>query len=92
MVGEQADHKLNNLNKYTLETWKQLIEMHLSKMNDIVNDNYTLPEAIISQLDIFLKQEEKFIKIDLTVAVLSSFPIFIFDYYGSKYISELLNN
>ena len=92
MVCEQADHKLNNLNKYTLETWKQLIEMHLSKMNDIVNDNYTLPEAIISQLDIFLKQEEKFIKIDLTVAVLSSFPIFIFDYYGSKYISELLNN
>jgi len=92
MVGEQTDHKLNNLNRYTLETWKQLIELHLSKMNDIVNDNYTLPESIISQLDIFLKQEEKFIKIDSTVAVLSSFPVFIFDYYGSKYISELLNN
>jgi len=62
--------------------WIQIIIEHLKKMNYIVNDNYTIPTSIIPQIEIFVKQLEKHINIDETVAVLSAFPIFIFDYYG----------
>ena len=52
-------------------------------MNFIVNDNFEMPEKIISQNEIFSKQVEKCLNNDDKVAVLSPFPIFLFDYYGS---------
>ena len=61
-------------------------------MNFIVNDTFELSVKQISQIDIFLKQLEKFILKDATVGVLSAFPIFVFNYYGYEYISNLLSD
>ena len=89
-VNQECNPAYINMPKYEKSIWILLIRLHLNKMNHIVNDNYSLPDRIIPQLEIFSNQLEKYINIDSTVAVLSSFPIFLFDYYGYKFISELL--
>lgn len=91
MVSDECNNQFIDLTKYTREMWIQLIELHLKKKNYIVNDDYSLPTENVSQNDIFLKQLEKYISKDSTVAVLSSFPIFIFDYYGYDIIKKLLS-
>ncbi len=84
IVGSQCDTKYLHFSKYSKETWKNLVENHLNKMNYIVNNQYDFPIENYSQSVIFKNQREKYIKIDSTVAVLSGFPVFIYDYYGSK--------
>ena len=59
-------------------------------MNFVVNDDFILPKDSIAQIEIFLNQLNKYIKIDSTVAILSAFPIFLFDYYGHDVINELI--
>jgi hypothetical protein len=90
IVSEQCDNKLIDFTVYTKSIWVQLIELHLKKMNYIIKNDFGIPSEKISQNDIFSKQLEKYINIDLTVAVLSSFPIFLFDYYGLAKLLELL--
>lgn len=92
LVSIQAKKELINFNSYTKETWLMLIDFHLRKMNYITNGSYIFPLSIIAQNIIFSKQEEKYINIDSTVAVLSSFPIFLFEYYGHEFITNLLEN
>lgn len=61
-------------------------------MNYIVNNTYTLPLKIESQLNIFIKQKEKYINHKCpTVGVLSAFPVFILDYYGCEKTTNILN-
>ena len=69
---------------------QKLIETHLKKMNEIVNNTYEFPVSIVDQLTIFNKQLEKYINIDQTVAVLGAFPIFLHDYYGNEVIKKRL--
>ncbi len=92
LVNEECNNELMHLTAYTKDIWIQLIELHLKKMNHIVKEDYSLPTKNISQNEIFEKQLEKHINIDFTVAVLSSFPVFLFDYYGFEFISELLSD
>ena len=91
VVGRESQNELQHINKYTIDIWIQLIDLHLKKMNYITYNSYVLPKECISQKNIFAKQLENYINIDSTVAVLSSFPIFLFDYYGHNYISKLLS-
>lgn len=88
IVSNEADSKLIDLTAYKKETWLKLIDANLKKMNYIVNGNFTLPKSIHSQEEVFKYQIEKYITIDETVAVLSSFPIFLFEYYGTKLLEE----
>lgn len=81
VVADGADH-LKHFSRLSKQDWNKLIEIHLKKMNSIVNGTYVLPTILITQLDVFNNQFAKFINIDSTVAVLSGFPIFISDYYG----------
>jgi len=74
---------LIHIHQYDLDIWKKLIENHLKKMNEIVYDLYEFPNVIVDQPTIFQKQIEKHIKVDQTVSVLSSFPVFLHDYYGN---------
>jgi len=92
LVSEASKKEFSQLTSYTKGIWIELIEIHLKKMNHIVNAEYVLPIENISQIEIFLKQLEKYIKIDSTVAVLSAFPVFLIDYYGIIYISELISD
>jgi hypothetical protein len=84
IVADSGNKEYRDFTKYNLEIWKNLINAHLRKVHYIVNDSYSLPSDLIPQIIIFLKQLEKYIKVDSTVAVLSAFPIFIHDYYGNE--------
>lgn len=66
---------LKNLANLSKNQWHDLIDAHTKKMNSIVNDSFSKPSELISQLEIFDKQLQKFINIDATVSVLSGFPI-----------------
>jgi len=92
MVDSESQNELKQITKYTKAIWVQLIELHLKKMNHIVNEDYSLPTKNTPQSGIFLNQLEKYINSDSTIAVLSSFPVFLFDYYGFEFISELILN
>lgn len=89
-VHSECDISIRNLEALTKSMWLGIIDSHLKKMNHIVNNSFTLPISYIPQIDIFDKQLEKYIKVDLTVGVLSAFPVFVFDYYGYDYVNDLL--
>lgn len=84
-VGDECP-EMSNMHQYkTLSIWKTLVKAHLCKMNYVVNDCYSLPEELVSQLEVFEKQLEKYIGQSCPkVAVLSAFPLFVLDYYGCK--------
>jgi hypothetical protein len=89
IVGSECDSKYLQFSKYSKEIWKNIVENHLRKMNYIVNNQFDIPTDNYSQSIIFKNQREKYINIDSTIAVLSCFPVFVFDYYGSKTIGIL---
>ena len=91
VVAATAIEALQNFNNYSLETWKQLINAHLKKMNFIINNSYTLPSKLYSQQIIFSQQISQYIKPYLTIAVLSAFPIFLHDYYGNEEMTNRIN-
>jgi len=82
IVNSKCIRELIDLNLYNFDTWKKLIDIHLRKMNFIVHNSFEFPSTLIRQLTIFEKQVEKYKNIDQNVAVLSAFPIFLYDYYG----------
>lgn len=91
IVHREADIELRDFSSYSKAIWIQQINIHLNKLNFIIDDEYSLPTKNSSQNEIFLKQLEKYIDIDSTVSVLSSFPVFIFDYYGYDNLLKLLS-
>lgn len=91
LVHHNSDPGLRDFNAYTKDIWATLIAQHLMKMNFIVNNDYSVPSDNSSQEVIFQNQLDKYINLDSTVGVLSAFPIFLFDYYGEKYIMEMIS-
>lgn len=75
---------------FTFEQWKTITTKHLKKMSFIVYGDFKFPEDIISQDDIFENQLEKHIKPNQEVAVLSAFPAWLLDHYGSQRLKEKL--
>jgi hypothetical protein len=92
IVHEESYKEFIDLKKIDKEKLVILIEMHIKKMNYIVNGDYKFPEHLIPQLEIFENQFEKYINVDSSIAVLSAFPIFFLDYYGIGKIIEFLNS
>lgn len=84
LVANEADNVYLQYSKYTFEIWQELISLHLKKMNFIVSDQYSTPEINYAQTVVFINQRSKFIDKEGTVAVLSGFPMFLFDYFGRK--------
>ncbi|MBR5297256.1 MAG: hypothetical protein IKU29_05230, partial [Parabacteroides sp.] len=75
----------------TFEKWKQLIDAHLCKGNLVFNDEYSRPDVLLEQSELFQWQERKYISQSCpVVAVLSAFPLFIQDYYGVEKLNEIL--
>lgn len=89
IVADESASEYLHFSKYSNETWKILVENHLYKMNFLVNNQFSFPRENYPQSVIFENQRIKYIDIDSTVAVLSGFPIFIFDYYGHKTLEIL---
>lgn len=84
LVQTECKYLYTDITRYTKAVWSNIINEHLNKMNYIVNDNYIFPDCQIPQNEIFQKQLDKFITLNSTVSVLSSFPIFIYDYFGNQ--------
>jgi hypothetical protein len=62
--------------------------MNTSKSNYICNDKNEIPDEVNGQKEIFDNQLTKYVNTkDCKVAILSAFPIFLFDYFGKKVIS-----
>lgn len=91
IVGTRSIPQLQNMNKYDDNLVKKLVKAHIQKMNYIVNDSDEFPIAIINQTSIFDAQLGKYISLECPlVAVLSAFPAFILDYYGSAKTRKIL--
>lgn len=88
IVRQKGLESLKQIIHYDIQKWKELIIVHLKKMNQIVSNTYVFPNEVIDQLVIFENQLEKYINKDQTVAVLSTFPVFLHDYYGNKEIKN----
>lgn len=91
LVSENCNKKYIQINKYDKTIWKELITAHLYKMNYIINDDYSFPTQIHSQLEIFNHQKAKFIDKNNKVSVLNAFPIFIHDYFGNEQTKNKLS-
>ena len=57
LVNNEARKEMKQINKYTSEIWGQLLELHLSKLNFLINNDYTIPKQQILQLKIFYENE-----------------------------------
>lgn len=90
-VNKMCLKELKHFNLYNENIWEKVISAHLYKMNQIVNNTYTFPTTIINQLTIFNKQLENHKTLNKTIAILSSFPVFLHDYYGNQELKHRLN-
>lgn len=69
--------------------WLYLVTMNTSKANYICNDKAELPEEVNSQKEIYDNQLAKYVDTEeCKVAILNAFPIFLFDYFGKKIVSD----
>ena len=60
-----------------------------SKANYICNDKNELPDEVNSQKEIYDNQLTKYVDTEeCKVAILNAFPIFLFDYFGKKIVSN----
>jgi len=82
LVSQSSNNNLQHIEKLTYVDWIFIIDENSKKANFIVKDVFKFPEHIIEQLEIFDNQKSKFIDKENKVAVLSSFPVFLLDYYG----------
>jgi hypothetical protein len=89
-VRKNGLENLKQIIHYDFPKWRELINTHLKKMNKIVNNSYVFPSSIIGQLTIFNNQLTKYITVDKTVSILSSFPVFLHDYYGNEEMKKLI--
>lgn len=72
-----------------IKNWQYLVTMNTSKLNYICNDKNEIPKELNNQIELFDKQQEKYVNTeDCKVAILNAFPIFLFDYFGRKIIGE----
>ncbi len=64
------------------DSWKFLIRMNVCKANWLIFDSFSMPlsKQDINQLDVFRGQRDKFVEPSDSVAVLNSFPIFLYEY------------
>jgi len=88
IVSENCDEKYKHPINYTKDIWNTLITQHSKKANFIVNDKFEFPTDSIEQSTIFKHQKKKYINKEGKVAVLSSFPILLLDYYGSTILKD----
>lgn len=83
-VGKEGSNKYRNIAKFDKDTWKYIISEHCCKLSDLMGNGFNFPDEHYDQISIFSQQLDKHINNKREVSVLSSFPIFILDYYGSK--------
>jgi hypothetical protein len=84
----ELDIQYQNWGLYTLSIWKDIINVNLARANQLTLGLSKAPNNPLVQLDIFHSQQEKHIPKN-EVAVLSSFPLMLHDFYGDELTSKL---
>lgn len=82
LVSSNSNLDLHDFRFFSEDHWIKIIEQHSKKANFIINDDFSFPNEIMEQSEIFNHQKLKFIVPHNKVAVLSSFPLFLLEYYG----------
>ena len=77
----------NRIDKISDSDWKLICRAHLKKSRFLVTNHFDFEGDLPDQIDIFSKQQAKHIKPHGTVSVLSAFPCFLEDYFGSNFLS-----
>ena len=72
----------NSVSTWSYNLWKTVIELHLRKANNVVNNVCDFPVALINQLEILEAQYDRHIETSQEVGVIGSIPLLILDYYG----------
>lgn len=94
LVGKDSD--FCDLTALTNEDWYLILESNVKKVNCIISSSYSIPTYKIyvddiNQSSIFQNQIDKFIKLDNTISVLSSFPFFLIEYFGQPLFERICN-
>lgn len=75
------------------DEWRLLIREHVLKANSLVRGVAVWPDDIIGQDEIFSVQKRDYIDLPCPhVSVLSCFPLFVLDYYGSGRLLDKLDS
>ena len=78
------DGEVPTKEKYLMikDNWEYLTQMNVCKANFIISGNNEMPNQKddINQLRLFASQKEKYVDISECVAVLNSFPLFLYEY------------
>ncbi len=91
LASQQCDPCYNQIGRYTAAQWQTLVSEHCKKLHYLIDGEFSLPTRYIAQDTIFDKQLETHITPHNRVAVLSSLPILIVDYYGVNALPGLLD-
>lgn len=75
---------------YTLEMWNDIIRVHCSKANFLLNGEKTFPALNISQKNMFSLQKNNFFDKNGHVSILGAFPLLLLDFFGSSQLSTLV--
>lgn len=89
-VAKTGNKKYKDISKIDHKDWKYIINEHCCKLSFLMDQGFNFPHKNYDQISIFHKQQDKHIKTKKEVSVLSSFPIFILDYYGVDRTKHLL--
>lgn len=85
-IGKRA-RSFCDVRRYTYQDWGYFARHAISKANCLVKGRYVIPEyemlKLLSQSSIFDKQEE-FILQERKIYILSSFSLFLLEYFGKK--------
>ena len=90
VISKDCDDCFKSFKTLSFDSWLKIIEEHVKKANYIVNDTFECSKLDIIQQEILENQKEKFITTENKVAVLSSFALFLRDYYGYSQIDRFL--
>jgi len=80
--------KYHNWGAYTLPIWKEIIHVNLARANQLTQNTLNIPDTPIEQLTIFDSQASNHIP-NNEIAVLSSFPLMLYDFYGENLSNKL---
>lgn len=89
-VSKESFLKYIHIKLYNYRDWKFLVKQHNKRVGYIITQNFRPLWRSVEQLDIFENQKNRYILKKKEVFILSSFPIFLIDYFGyKKFYSQL---
>jgi hypothetical protein len=92
LVSQNTDFQ--NLISLSFDDWYFIIDQNLKKANYMLGRSFSIPEyseyrSYFDQSSLFQIQVDKYIIIAGNVAVLSSFPFFLIDYFGENIYQQV---